>query len=148
RLRGGRPRCADGARLRAAPAGRERTARDVARRATRALPRRARLWRPVMPDTQEVRANYRHFDVLETRWNDNDVYGHVNNVAYYAFFDTVINRYLINEGGLDIARGAAIGVAVETACTFVRAVAFPDVLEAGLRVAKIGTTSVRYEIGI
>jgi acyl-CoA thioester hydrolase len=79
---------------------------------------------------------------------DNDLYGHVNNVVYYSYFDTVINRYLIAEGGLDIARGEVIGVAAESHCRYRRAVSFPDVLEAGLRVGKLGRTSVRYEIGI
>ena len=95
-----------------------------------------------------TRADYRHFLELGTRWNDNDVYGHVNNVVYYAFFDTVINRFLIEEGGLDIHGGAIVGLAVETACSFQRAVRFPDVVEAGLRVAHLGRTSVRYEVGI
>jgi len=102
-----------------------------------------------MADTPpETRASYRHFLSLPTRWMDNDVYGHVNNVVYYAYFDTVINRYLIAEGGLDIQGGAAIGLCVESHCKYLRAVAFPDDLEAGLRVAHLGTSSVRYEIGI
>jgi acyl-CoA thioester hydrolase len=79
---------------------------------------------------------------------DNDVYGHVNNVVYYAFSDTVINRYLIEKGGLDIHGGTIIGLAVETSCTFAGSVKFPDALEAGLRVAHLGTSSVRYEVGI
>lgn len=96
----------------------------------------------------ETRAAYRHFLAIPTRWMDNDVYGHVNNVEYYSYFDTVINEYLIREGGLDIARGAAIGFAVETACRFHQPLAFPEVIDAGLRVGKLGTTSVRYEIGL
>lgn len=91
---------------------------------------------------------YRHFLALSTRWNDNDVYGHVNNVVYYAFFDTVINRFLVEEGGLDIHAGDAIGLAVETACSFLRPLRFPDALEAGLRVVHLGRSSVRYEVGI
>src|SRR6202451_3853760 len=79
-----------------------------------------------------------HFAAIPTRWMDNDVYGHVNNVVYYAYFDTVINRYLIDEGGLDIARGATIGLCVESRCTYRKAVAFPDDVDAGLRVAKLG----------
>ncbi len=97
------------------------------------------------------RADYAHFLEIPTRWNDNDVYGHVNNVEYYAFFDTVINDWLIREGGLDIhARGAggAVGLCVESHCAYRAAVAFPDVLEAGLRVGHLGRSSVRYEIGI
>ena len=79
---------------------------------------------------------------------DNDVYGHVNNVVYYAYFDTVINRYLIDEGGLDIAGGEVIGLCVESHCAYLRPIAFPDVVDAGLRVAHVGRTSARYEIGI
>jgi acyl-CoA thioester hydrolase len=102
-----------------------------------------------MTDTlPETRANYPHFLSIPTRWMDNDVYGHVNNVVYYAYFDTVINQYLIAEGGLDIEQGAAIGLCVESHCKYLRAVAFPDDLEAGLRVVHLGRSSVRYEIGI
>lgn len=79
---------------------------------------------------------------------DNDVYGHVNNVVYYSYFDTVINEYLIREGGLDIAEGATIGLAIETFCRFHQPLAFPEVIDAGLRVGKLGNTSVRYEIGL
>jgi acyl-CoA thioester hydrolase len=96
----------------------------------------------------ETRANYPHFLPIPTRWMDNDVYGHVNNVVYYAYFDTVINQYLIAEGGLDIEQGATIGLCVESHCKYLRAVAFPDDLEAGLRVVHLGRSSVRYEIGI
>jgi acyl-CoA thioester hydrolase len=96
----------------------------------------------------EPRSAYRHFLPIPTRWMDNDVYGHVNNVTYYAYFDTVINRYLIDEGGLDIAAGPVIGLCVESHCTFVSPVAFPAALEAGLRVAHTGRSSVRYEVGI
>jgi acyl-CoA thioester hydrolase len=102
-----------------------------------------------MTDTQpETRASYGHFLSIATRWMDNDVYGHVNNVVYFAYFDTVINGYLIAEGGLDFERSPTIGLCVESHCTYLRAVAFPDEIEAGLRVARIGRTSVRYEIGI
>ena len=94
------------------------------------------------------RSAYAHLSPVETRWMDNDVYGHVNNVVYYALFDTVINRYLIAEGGLDIHGGDVIGLAVETQCSFVGSVRFPDALTAGLRVAHLGTSSVRYEVGI
>lgn len=96
----------------------------------------------------ETRAAYRHFLAIPTRWMDNDVYGHVNNVVYYSYFDTVINEYLIREGGLDIAGGATIGLAVETFCRFHRELTFPEVIDAGLRVGKLGNTSVRYEIGL
>jgi acyl-CoA thioester hydrolase len=97
---------------------------------------------------QGERGDYPHFCAIPTRWMDNDIYGHVNNVVYYALFDTVINRYLIEQGGLDIARGGVIGVAVETQCRFFRSITFPEVVEAGLRVARVGTSSVRYEIGL
>jgi acyl-CoA thioester hydrolase len=96
----------------------------------------------------ETRDSYPHFLPLPTRWMDNDIYGHVNNVVYYSFFDTVINEYLIREGGLDIAAGATIGLAVETQCTFRRPITFPQVVDAGMRVAKLGNSSVRYEIGL
>ena len=98
--------------------------------------------------TPETRAGYRHFFPIATRWMDNDVYGHVNNVVYYAYFDTVINRYLIDEGKLDFAADAAIGVCVESFCQYIKPVAFPEAIEAGLRVAHLGRSSVRYEIGI
>ena len=92
-------------------------------------------------------AEYPHQIDIQTRWNDNDLYGHVNNVVYYAYFDTVINRYLI-DAGLDLERSAAIGVCVESQCTYKEPAAFPDALRVGLRVAKIGNSSVRYELGI
>ena len=79
---------------------------------------------------------------------DNDIYGHVNNVVYYSYFDTVINEYLIREGGLDIAGGATIGLAIETFCQFHQPLAFPEVIDAGLRIGKLGNSSVRYEIGL
>jgi acyl-CoA thioester hydrolase len=94
------------------------------------------------------RESYRHFLAMPTRWMDNDVYGHVNNVVYYSYFDTVINRWLIEEGGLDIAAGPVIGVAAESHCRYHRATAFPAELAAGLRVGKLGRSSVRYEVGI
>jgi acyl-CoA thioester hydrolase len=101
-----------------------------------------------MPAASIPRSDYRHFISLPTRWMDNDIYGHVNNVVYYALFDTAINAYLIAEGGLDIAAGSVIAVAVETQCQFMHSVAFPDLLEAGLRVGRLGTSSVRYELAI
>ena len=96
----------------------------------------------------ETRARYPHFLAIPTRWMDNDIYGHVNNVVYYSYFDTVINAYLIDAGGLDIHSAAVIGIAVETACRFHRSLAFPDVIDAGLRVGKLGNSSVRYEVGL
>ena len=96
----------------------------------------------------ERRGDYPHFLAIQTRWKDNDVYGHVNNVVYYSYFDTVVNHYLVEAGGLDIHGGAVIGLAVETACRFLRPVTFPETIDAGLRVGKLGNSSVRYEIGI
>ena len=101
-----------------------------------------------MTDTLETRANFAHFLTIPTRWMDNDIYGHVNNVVYYAYFDTVINAYLIREGGLDIHDGKVIGVCAESACSYKAAFAFPEEVEAGLRVAHLGNRSVRYEIGL
>lgn len=95
-----------------------------------------------------LRSHYVEFMPVQTRWMDNDVYGHVNNVTYYSYFDTVVNCYLIDEGGLDITDGKIVGFAVETACRFMKPVAYPEPLEAGLRVGKLGNSSVRYEIGI
>ncbi|MCW2983548.1 MAG: acyl-CoA thioesterase [Conexibacter sp.] len=89
-----------------------------------------------------------HRRTIPTRWNDNDVYGHVNNIEYYAFFDTIINAYLIEQGGLDILRGDAIGLCAESHCAFTAALVFPEPVEAGLRVGHLGTSSVRYELGL
>ena len=94
------------------------------------------------------RADYRFFLPIATRWKDNDVYGHVNNVEYYSYFDTVINTYLIAEGGLDIHRGAVIGVCAESHCRFLGEISFPETFAAGLRVEKLGNSSVRYGIGL
>jgi acyl-CoA thioester hydrolase len=94
------------------------------------------------------RDTYPHRLPIPTRWMDNDVYGHVNNVQYYSYFDTVINNWLIAEGGLDIHAGETIGVCVESHCAYHAAIAFPETIEAGLRVGKLGRSSVRYEIGL
>src|SRR6478736_1916139 len=96
----------------------------------------------------ETRADYPHFLALQTRWMDNDVYGHVNNVVYYAYFDTIINKWLIDEGKLDIHDAAIIGLCVESQCRYLAPAAYPDVLTGALRVGKIGRSSVRYEIAI
>jgi acyl-CoA thioester hydrolase len=95
-----------------------------------------------------MRETYPHFHRITTRWKDNDVYGHVNNVEYYSYFDTVINDFLIRRGGLDIHGGAMIGLCVESHCSFKKSLQFPDAVDAGLRVAKLGNSSVRYEIGL
>jgi acyl-CoA thioester hydrolase len=97
---------------------------------------------------QITRAEYPHFLTLSTRWMDNDVYGHVNNALYYAFFDTAINQYLIAEGGLDITQGRVIGFAAESHCQYLQALAFPEVIEVGLRVGNLGNSSVHYELSI
>ena len=94
------------------------------------------------------RADYPHFLTIPTRWMDNDVYGHVNNVVFYSYFDTVVNEYLVAQGVLDMHGGAVIGLVVETMCRYFQPLAFPDVVEAGLRVARLGRTSVRYEVAI
>jgi acyl-CoA thioester hydrolase len=96
----------------------------------------------------ERRDAYRHFVEIPTRWMDNDVYGHVNNVVYYSYFDTAVNAYLIRSGYLDIAASPVIGLVVETGCRYFSAIAFPDPVTAGIRVAHRGTSSVRYEIGL
>ena len=100
-----------------------------------------------MPDAAD-RSAYRHFCPVATRWMDNDVYGHVNNVVYYSYFDTAINRFLIEEGGLDIAAGSVIGLCVESHCTYARPIAFPDALQAGIRTLHLGRSSVKYGIGV
>ena len=96
----------------------------------------------------EVRERYPHFLRVPTRWMDNDVYGHVNNVIYYSYFDTVVNEYLIRSGVLDIEKSPVIGLVVETQCRFFEPMTFPDTVHAGLRVARLGHSSVRYEIGL
>ncbi len=96
----------------------------------------------------EPRAAYQAFRTIGTRWMDNDVYGHVNNVIYYSWFDTAVNGYLVERGVLDMHAGTTIGLVVETQCNYFAPLAFPQVVEAGLRVARIGGSSVRYEIGL
>jgi acyl-CoA thioester hydrolase len=97
---------------------------------------------------RETRDRYPRLVPLATRWGDNDVYGHVNNVVYYAFFDTAVNGLLVEAGALDIADGPVIGLVVETGCRYFAPVAFPEALEAGVRVAHLGRSSVRYEVAI
>ena len=94
------------------------------------------------------RAEYARFVEITTRWMDNDIYGHVNNVIYYSFFDTAVNQLLIEDGVLDPESGAVIGLVVETQCKYASSLAFPDRVTAGVRVARIGNSSVRYEIGL
>ncbi len=94
------------------------------------------------------RNHYRAWRPIATRWMDNDAYGHVNNVVYYSFFDTAVNAWLVEQGLLDIEKGDLIGLVVETGCTYARPVAFPQGLQAGIAVSRIGSSSVRYEIGL
>jgi acyl-CoA thioester hydrolase len=94
------------------------------------------------------RSAYRHFEPITTRWMDNDAYGHINNVVYYSYFDSVVNRYLIEAGALDLERSEVIGLVVETHCNYFASLAFPQRIEAGVAVSRIGTSSVRYEIGL
>ena len=96
----------------------------------------------------EPRDGYRAFRAITTRWLDNDAYGHVNNVIYYSWFDTVVNAHLIEHGALDVQHGATIGFVVETGCNYFAPLAFPQAIEAGLRVAHVGHSSVRYEVGL
>ncbi len=97
---------------------------------------------------QNARENYRFFTPIATRWGDNDIYGHVNNVVYYAYFDSVANLFLIERGGLDIHEGQAIGLVVNSGCSYLAPVEFPDRLEGGFRVNRLGSSSVEYGIAI
>ncbi len=94
------------------------------------------------------RASYHILRAIPTRWMDNDAYGHVNNVVYHSWFDTAVNAWLVEQQLLDIGRGATIGLVVETGCRYHRSVTFPETVEAGLRIARLGNSSVRWEVGI
>jgi acyl-CoA thioester hydrolase len=94
------------------------------------------------------RGDFPHFLAIPTRWMDNDTYGHVNNVNYYSYFDTAVNRYLIDRGVLDIHAGEVVGFVVETGCAYFSPLSFPDTVHAGVRVTKLGNTSVRYEVAL
>ncbi|MBU2879121.1 MULTISPECIES: acyl-CoA thioesterase [Aliiglaciecola] len=98
--------------------------------------------------TKYTRNDYKVFYPMQTRWADNDIYGHINNVQYYAYFDTAVNRYLIEEGGLNIHSDAVVGFVVESKCQYFSAIAYPQSLQIGLRVSRLGNSSVTYEIGI
>lgn len=98
--------------------------------------------------TAEPRSAYRVYRPITTRWMDNDAYGHVNNVVYYSWFDTAVNAHLIEQGVLDIHGGHTIGLVIETQCNYFSPLAFPQMVEAGIRVAKLGNSSVRYEVGL
>nr|WP_170314601.1 thioesterase family protein [Aquibium carbonis] len=95
-----------------------------------------------------TRAGYRAFRTIQTRWMDNDVYGHMNNVVHYSLFDTAVNGWLVERGVLDFHGGRQIGLVVETGCRYFAEMAFPDVVTAGIRVARLGSSSVRYEVGL
>ena len=101
-----------------------------------------------MPTRTMTRTDFRHFLAIPTRWMDNDIYGHINNVHYYSYFDTAVNQFLIARGVLDIHQGAVVGFVAETACRYYRPMAFPDLVHAGIRVTRLGTSSVRYEVGL
>lgn len=94
------------------------------------------------------RSDYASFQRITTRWMDNDAYRHLNNVVYYSFFDTAVNRLLIESGVLDVETSPVIGLVVETQCRYFKSAAFPDTIDAGVRVTHIGSSSVRYEIGL
>ncbi len=96
----------------------------------------------------EPRSAYKAFRSIGTRWMDNDVYGHVNNVVYYSWFDTAVNGFLVEQGAIDIHAGDVIGLVIETQCNYFAPLAFPDTVQAGIRVAHIGASSVRYEVGL
>lgn len=96
----------------------------------------------------ELRGAYPVFRHITTRWMDNDVYGHVNNVVYYSWFDTAVNAHLIEHGALDTEHSEVIGLVVETQCHYFAPLSFPQTVEAGIRVANMGTSSVRYEVGL
>ena len=98
--------------------------------------------------TPPTRVAYRAFRTISTRWMDNDVYGHMNNVVHYSLFDTAVNGWLIEQGVLDFHFGDQIGLVVETGCRYFAEIAFPDLVHAGLCVARLGTSSVRYEVGL
>ncbi|WP_313305956.1 acyl-CoA thioesterase [Stutzerimonas balearica] len=97
---------------------------------------------------KHLRSDYRHFQPITTRWHDNDIYGHVNNVTYYGFFDTAVNTYLIQQGGLDIHGGEVVGFVVSSSCDYFASISFPDLIEVGVRVAQLGNSSVQYELAI
>ena len=94
------------------------------------------------------RSAFAHLTAIPTRWMDNDIYGHVNNVVYYAFFDTAVNQFLIARGVLDIHKGEVVGFVVDSGCTYFSSISFPDTIHAGIRVTKLGNSSVRYEIAL
>lgn len=101
-----------------------------------------------MREPAHTRDAYRHFETIQTRWMDNDAYAHVNNVVYYSFFDSAVNKMLIEGGALDVATSPAIGLVVETQCRYFQSVAFPDTVHVGVRVSSLGNRSIRYELAV
>ena len=95
-----------------------------------------------------LRSDYKQFSLIETRWNDNDSYGHVNNIVYYSYFDTAVNRHLIQQGVLDLTNSESIGLVIESKCTYFSSITFPDTVSVGLKVVHLGNSSVRYQIGL
>jgi acyl-CoA thioester hydrolase len=102
-----------------------------------------------MAGTERVgRAGYRHFQTITTRWADNDAYGHVNNVVYYLWFDTVVNTWLIEQGLLDIEKSPTINLVVETGCRYFESVTYPEPVEAAMAVERVGNSSVTYLLAV
>ncbi len=101
-----------------------------------------------MPDSGLTRADYAHFLPIQTRWNDMDKYGHVNNMVYYGYFDTVVTDYIVRIGELDTSESSAVALVVESHCNYERPVAFPTIVDCGLRIGRLGNSSMRYEIGV
>lgn len=101
-----------------------------------------------MQQPQHLREHYRHFQPITTRWHDNDLYGHVNNVTYYSYFDSAVNSYLIEVGGLDIHHGEVVGFVVSSSCDYFASIAFPERIEIGMRVGSLGSSSVQYELAV
>lgn len=95
-----------------------------------------------------LRSDYKQFSLIETRWNDNDSYGHVNNIVYYSYFDTAVNRHLIQQGVLDLTGSESVGLVIESKCTYFSSITFPDTVAVGLKVVHLGNSSVRYQIGL
>lgn len=100
------------------------------------------------PRPSNTREDYRHFLPIQTRWNDMDKYGHVNNMIYYGYFDTVVTDYIVRIGQLDTSASPAVALVVESHCNYHRPIAFPTIVDCGLRVGRLGTSSIRYEIGV
>jgi acyl-CoA thioester hydrolase len=100
------------------------------------------------PMTLPTRQDYRHFLLIQSRWNDMDKYGHINNMVYYGYFDTVVTDYIVRVGQLDTSASPLVGLVVESHCNYHRAMAFPTIVECGLRVRNLGKSSVRYEVGV